>query len=93
MLYPAFVATIRGEYYGTITQDMLDEECYNLACRAVAAFKFPKVSLDYETFYAIRDCESNTLKEVDPVRHPEAIPHAGFKDDRVSYAELEVIIA
>ena len=93
MLYPAFVATIRGEYYGTITQDMLDEECYNLACRAIAAFKFPKVSLAYDTFYAIRDTETNTLREVDPTCHPEAIPHAAFYDDAISYAEFEVIIA
>ena len=59
VLFPPFIATIRGEIYGVITQDELDEECFNLARRAIAAFKFPKISTDYETFYAIR--EEDTL--------------------------------
>ena len=52
VLYPPFRATIRGEYYGVITQDHMDEECYNIACRAIAAFKFPKISTEYTTYYA-----------------------------------------
>lgn len=91
ILYPSFRATIRGEYYGIITQDDLDEECYHLACRAISTFKFPKISLDYETFYAIRQ-DDNTLEEVDENNYPEAIPHGVFVSD-ISYAEVEVLIA
>ena len=91
ILYPSFLATIRGEYYGIITQDDLDEECYHLACRAISTFKFPKVSLDYETFYAIRE-EDNTLEEVDLEDYPDAIPHACFKE-KIGYAEVEVLIS
>ena len=74
VLYPPFVATIRGEYYGVITQDDLDEECFYLAQRAVAAFKFPKISTDYTVFYATRDEDGNVVETEDP----EAIPHAYF---------------
>ena len=90
ILYPSFRATIRGEYYGIITQDDLDEECYHLACRAISTFKFPKTSLDYETFYAIRH-DDNTIEEVDD-DNPEAIPHGAFVGE-ISYSEVEVLIA
>lgn len=91
VLYPSFVATIRGEYYGIITQDELDEECFHLAERAVSTFKFPKISTDYETFYAIRE-PGNVLREVDPEEEPEAIPHGRFLED-LTYAEIEILIA
>lgn len=91
VLYIPFRATIRGQYYGFISQDDMDEECFNLARRAVVAFKFPRISTDYETFHAIRD-KDNNLEEVDVSEHPEAIPHAYFVND-LSYAELEIIIA
>jgi hypothetical protein len=91
ILYPSFLATIRGEYYGIISQDDIDEECFHLAERAVAAFKFPKISTDYETFYAIRH-DDNTIEEVDEGDFPDAIPHAAFKNE-VTYAEIEVLIA
>ena len=91
ILYPSFRATIRGEYYGIITQDDMDEECYHLVCRAISTFKFPKTSLDYETFYAIRQ-EDNTLVEVEDDETPNAIPHGVFSGE-VSPLELEVIIA
>lgn len=91
VLYPPFRATIRGEYYGVISQEDIDEECFNLAQRAIAAFKFPKISTEYETFYAVRTAE-NELEEVDPKEYPEAILHGRFKYD-LSYAEIEVLIA
>lgn len=91
ILYPSFLATIRGEYYGIISQDDLDEECFHLAERAVATFKFPKISTDYETFYAIRT-DDNTLEEVDLEDYPEAIKHGVFKNN-LNYAEIEVLIA
>ena len=90
ILYPPFRATIRGEYYGIITRDDLDEECYDLARRAVSTFKFPKVSLDYETFYAKRT-DDLTLEETDESEEG-AIPHAYFVND-ISYSEIEVILA
>lgn len=91
ILYPSFLATIRGEYYGIISQDALDEECFHLVERAVATFKFPKISTDYETFYAIRT-DDNTLQEVSIEEHPEAIRHGAFINN-LSYAEIEVLIA
>lgn len=90
ILYPSFRAIIRGEYYGIITQDFIDEECYYLALRAISAFKFPKISLEYETFYAIRQ-EDGILKEVDK-NTDNAIPHGRFINT-LSYSEIEVIIA
>ena len=86
------MATIRGEYYGVITQDLLDEEFYHLTCRAIAAFKFPRISTEYETFYAIRSEDGTTLNEVDPERQPESIPHGVFINN-ITPAEVEVILA
>ena len=89
ILYPSFRATIRGEYYGNITQDDLDEECYHLVCRAISIFKFPKKSLYYETYYAKRN-EDGELVET-----PEAeggIPYGRFNSD-ISYAEINVLLA
>lgn len=60
-----------------------------MARRAIAAFKFPKISTDYETFYAIR--EEDTLVEVDE-NTEGAIPHGYFVND-LGYKELEVLIA
>ena len=91
VLYPPFRATIRGQYYGFISQDDMDEECFNLARRAVAAFKFPKISTQYETFYAIRN-KDNQIEEVDLEDYPDAIPHAYFVND-LNYDELEILIA
>lgn len=68
----------------------MDEECYNLAIRAISAFKFPKISTDYKTFYAIRQ-EDGTLDIVD-ASEEGAIPHGQFVND-LTYSELEVIIA
>lgn len=91
VLYPPFRATIRGAYYGIITQDDIDEELYNLACRAIAAFKFPRISTDYRTFYAIRPNEnSDVLQEVD--EDEGGIPHGYFVND-LTEAELNIIIA
>lgn len=90
VLYPPFIATIRGEYYGVITQNDLDEECFYLAQRAVAAFKFPKISTDYTVFYAVRDDEGN-LEQAFPCDEG-AIPHAYF-NEKLTYAEIEILIA
>lgn len=90
ILYPSFRAAIRGGFYGIITQDDLDEECYYLTRRAIATFKFPKISLDYETFYAIRQ-DDNTIEEVDE-DHPDAIPHGIFKQE-IGPMEVEILVA
>ena len=97
ILYPNFISTIRGQYYGVISRDSLDEECYNYAVRAVAAFKFPRIDTSFTTFYAIREkdangVENNILNEVDPAFYPDAVPHAYFNND-LTAAEIEVIIA
>ena len=91
ILYPSFRATIRGEYYGVVTEEDIDEECFHLAQRAIAAFKFPKISTEYKTFYAVRN-DDNELEEVDPEDYPEAIPH-GYFVNNLSYAEIEILIA
>ena len=91
VLYPPFRATIRGEYYGVITEEQLDEECFFLAQRAVAAFKFPKISTEYKTFYAVRN-EDNEIEEVDIEDCPDAVQHAYFVND-LTYAEIEILIA
>ena len=91
VLYPPFRATIRGEYYGVITEEQLDEECCCLAQRAVAAFKFPKISTEYKTFYAVRN-EDNEIEEVDIEDCPDAVKHAYFVND-LTYAEIEILIA
>ena len=91
VLYPPFRATIRGQYYGVILQEDMDEECFNLAQRAIAAFKFPKISTEYKTFYAVRNSD-NELEEVDPQEVPDAILH-GYFINELTYAEIEVLIA
>ena len=91
VLYPSFRATIRGEYYGVISEDDIDEECFHLAQRAIAAFKFPKISTEYKTFYAMRT-KDNILEEVDIKDYPEAIQHGYFIND-LTYAEIEILIA
>lgn len=88
VLYPSFRATIRGEYYGLVTEDLIDEECYNLARRAISAFKFPKISTAYETFYAKRNNEGELIETTDS----DAIPHGRFLNE-LNYAEIEILIA
>lgn len=90
ILYPPFRAIIKGEYYGIVTQDDIDEECYNIACRAISTFKFPKISTDYTTFYAVR-VDENTLEMSTP-DDEDAIQHAYFNND-LTRAEIEVILA
>lgn len=87
-LFPPFLATIHGTYYGVISQDELDEECFNLAKRAIMAFKFPKISTEYTIFYATRD-EDGELIEVEP---EQGIPHGRFIND-LGNDEIEVLVA
>ena len=54
VLYPYFRSTIRGSYYGIVSEDLIDEECFYLALRAISAFKFPKTSTAYKIYYAIK---------------------------------------
>lgn len=97
VLYPSFRSTIRGSYYGIVSEDLIDEECFYLALRAISAFKFPKISTAYEVYYAIRK-DDGTLIEEDTEGNPissnteGAIPHGRFIND-LSYAEIEIIIA
>lgn len=90
ILYPAFRDTIRGSYYGIITKDMMDEECYFLAIRAISAWKFPKVSLAYTTYYE-KTVDGETVETTND--DVDAIPHAYFDSDEVGYAEVSVIVA
>ena len=90
-LYPAFRDTIRGSYYGVITKDLLDEGCYYLACRAIATFKFPHISLEYTTYYAKTDDNGNTVEVADD--DTDGVPHAYFNSDEVGSSEVSIIIA
>ncbi len=75
----------------------MDEECFNIAQRAVAAFKFPKIPTDYTVFYAkwetvtIEGEEQEVLVEVTE-DDPDGIPHAYFNNE-LNYAEIEIILA
>lgn len=93
LLYPHLWATICGTYYGVISQEQMEEECFYIACRAVAAFKFPKISTDYEVVYFIRN-EDGVFVEVDEEdeNFDDAVPHAFFVN-KLSYDEIEVILA
>jgi len=91
VLYPSFRSIIRGEYYGIVSEDFIDEECFNLAQRAISTFKFPKVSLDYKIFYAIRN-HAGELEEVELEDYPDAVPHAFFYED-LGFDEIQVLIA
>lgn len=92
VLYKPRAATIRGSYYGVITQDELDDELFNIAKRAINTFKFPRVKLDYKVFYAVRDeNDDNVLNEV-PADTEDAIPH-GYFINQVTDKEIEVILA
>lgn len=90
VLYPPFRNTIRGEYYGIVSQDLIDEECFGIAQRAVSAFKFPRISTEYKTYYAVRS-DDGALEIASP-DEDNAVQHAYFVNE-LSYDELEVIIA
>lgn len=90
ILYPAFRESIRGSYYGIITKEAMDEECFFLATRAIATWKFPKVSLEYTIFYEKTENGETVETTADDV---DAIPHAYFTSDEVGYAEVSVIVA
>lgn len=86
------MATIRGTYYEVITQDELDEELYHIAVRAINTFKFPHVSLDYKTFYAVRSNDDpNELIEVDE-NLVGSVPH-GYFVNKITDKEIAVLLA
>lgn len=92
VLYPSFRASIRGDLYGVMSRDDMDELCYHLACRAISAFKFPRIATNYRTFYAIREEDDpETLVEVSST-DDNAIPHGQFLNN-LTYAEIEIILA
>lgn len=92
VLYKPMAATIRGSYYGVITQDNLDEELFYIAKRAVNTFKFPRIKLDYTVFYAVRsDEDDNALEEVNE-NAEDAVPHAYFTNN-ITDKEIEVLLA
>ena len=91
VLYPSFRSTIRGSYYGVVSQDLIDEECFYLALRAISAFKFPKISTAYEIYYAIRKDNGELLyTDIDnnPIQADAegAIPHGRFLNN-LSYED------
>ena len=84
-----------GDYYTTLTDNELRIELYNLACRAIAAFKFPKFPLDYDAKYTKHTTSINhkdVEEEVTAADDWNDI-HPFFTSDEVTYREIEVIIA
>lgn len=90
VLYTPFLDTIRGEYYSIVSDQELRCELFDLGQRAIAAFKFPKVSLEYDAIYTKiidgQEVEVTSTDDYDDV-------HPYFINDNVSYREIEVIIA
>lgn len=69
VLFPPFLNTIRGDFYTTMSEADLRIYLYHLACRAIAAFKFPKCSLDFNAIYTYHTEEldhTDNEVEVDP---------------------------
>lgn len=88
ILYPSFRATIRGEYYGFVSEDFIDEECFHLAERAVSTFKFPRISTEYNVLYYKRVEGVLTPTTADD---PDGIPHGQFVND-LTIAEIDVLV-
>lgn len=83
---------IRGTYYGYISQDDMDEECFYLAERAVATFKFPRISTDYTVFYATRNDDGELTVIEDDSSDDDGVPHAYFNAELTS-AEIDILVA
>ena len=92
VLYKPMAATIRGSYYGVITQDELDEELFNIAKRAINTFKFPRVKLDYKVFYAVRDDDDEDMLNEVEADNENAVPH-GYFINKITDKEIEVLLA
>ena len=89
VLYPPFLDTIRGEYYSIVSDTELNVELFDLGRRAVAAFKFPHIALDYEVVYTKVE-DGNEIEVSSTDDWDEAHPY--FIND-VTYKEIEVLIA
>lgn len=94
ILYPSFYSAIRGTIYGHITRDNIDAQCYDLAVKAIATFnqKWPRVSLDYETFYAIRKDENKEVLDLVDEDVEGAIKHGYFLNE-ITQEEIELLVA
>ena len=92
VLYKPMAATIRGSYYGVITQDELDEELFNIAKRAINTFKFPRVKLDYKVFYAVRDDDDEDMLNEVEADNEDAVPH-GYFVNKITDKEIEGLLA
>ena len=57
-LYGQALSTLKSNTLANMTDDDIESYLFNLAVRAIASFKFPRVSLDYEdtaTGYAFKE--------------------------------------
>ena len=77
-LYQLFLSTASSCTYVSLTDRELEHELSNLARRAIARFKFPKVSLEYAY-----DSELDANED----------PRGYYFIDEVSMLELNVILA
>ena len=83
-LYPLFLSTINSCTYAEITDQELQDELDNLALRAIAKFKFPKVSLEYGYSNEIID---NTLPIVEQQKY------GYYFINNVTIKEIRVILS
>lgn len=77
-LYPLFLRTVSSCTYVSLTDAELENELSGLARRAIARFKFPKISLNYG---------------FDTTMDEEGIPFGYYFEEDPSMLELNVILA
>lgn len=77
-IYPLFLSSLGSCTYANMEDLDLQNELDNLAIRAIATFKFPKVRLDYEY-------DNETVDDVPKGYH--------FLSDEVTYREINVIVS
>lgn len=77
-LYPLFLRTVSSCTYVSLTDAELENELSGLARRAIARFKFPKISLNYG---------------FDTTMDEEGIPLGYYFEEDPSMLELNVILA
>lgn len=98
VLYKPFLQSIHGEYLKTMSSFELSEDLFYIAQRAIAAFRFPKVSLDYTPHYVLYT-DNALLQEQDQIIdadedtvNPNLVHSAEFTNT-IDFTTIQVILA
>ena len=83
-LYPLFLSTLHSCTLASYTDQELQNELDNFAMRAIAKFKFPKVSLMYKYDDTIVDVNMPVV---------ERVAKGYYFVNEVGYREIEVLLA